>query len=81
MDRATTQRVGVPDFLICYAGRFISLEVKRPGKKPTNEQRNELAWIRSAGGLDAVVTSLDEVKAILEMVGYAQLTTPPNPIS
>ena len=72
MDRPTTNRVGVPDFLVCYNSRFIGIEVKRPGKKPTTEQRGELAWIHSAGGIDAVVTSRAEVESLFALIDAAK---------
>ena len=53
-------RAGVPDLLICYRGRFIALEVKVPGKKPTPLQTRELATIRVAGGTAEVVTTVEE---------------------
>ena len=72
MDRPTTNRVGVPDFLVCYNSRFIGIEVKRPGKKPTHEQRAELAWIHSAGGNVAVVTSRGEVESLFALLDAAK---------
>ncbi|MCM8750408.1 hypothetical protein NET02_14755 [Thermomicrobiaceae bacterium CFH 74404] len=29
------QRPGVPDVLACVQGRFVAIEVKRPGRRPT----------------------------------------------
>ncbi len=72
MDKPTTNRVGVPDFTVCYNSRFIGIEVKRPGKKPTHEQRAELAWIHSAGGIDAVVTSRAEVESLFALIDAAK---------
>lgn len=68
MDKPTTGRVGVPDFLMCFSGLFLAVEVKRPGKKPTMEQNGELAWIRKAGGIECVATSLSEVQALIELL-------------
>lgn len=68
MDKPTTGRVGVPDFLMCFAGLFLAVEVKRPGKKPTLEQSGELAWIRKAGGIECVATSFSEVQALIELL-------------
>ena len=70
MDKPTTGRVGVPDFLICFSGLFLAVEVKRPGKKPTLDQCGELAWIRKAGGIECVATSLSEVQALIELLTY-----------
>jgi Holliday junction resolvase len=56
---------GMPDLLVCMQGRFIAFEVKQPGKKPTLIQAATLAAIQRAGGHAAVVTSLDEMCALL----------------
>jgi len=59
-------RHGVPDLLVCYNGQFIALEVKRPQLgKLTDNQKQELAKISAAGGLAAVVTSVEDVKRLL----------------
>lgn len=59
-------RSGVPDVLACYRGRFIAFEVKRPGQKPSALQRENIAMINQAEGMAAVVTSIAEVKAVLD---------------
>jgi hypothetical protein len=41
-------------------GRFFALEVKRPGKVPTDEQEVWMAQVRKLGGFAAVVTSEQE---------------------
>jgi hypothetical protein len=46
-------------------GRFVALEVKRPGGRPTTEQRNWLATVEEMGGLAAVVRSVEEADALL----------------
>lgn len=38
------------DYLICFRGRFIAIEAKAPGKKPTERQRMIIEKIRSCGG-------------------------------
>ena len=64
------QNIGVPDLLCCVNGRFLGLEIKLPGKKPTPAQILELQKIAKAGGVSAVVTSvaeaLDKAKEISE---------------
>jgi len=42
---------GVPDFLICYKGRFIGIEAKANGGKPSALQLKNLDQIIEAGGL------------------------------
>ena len=57
------QEKGIPDILGCHKGRFIGLEVKRPGKdyrEPTMYQKKRLREIRLSGGIAGVVTSVEE---------------------
>jgi len=57
---------GVPDIIGCYRGRFIALEVKRPGRKPTPLQAATIAAIRKEGqGIAEVVTSVDEALSLV----------------
>lgn len=60
------QEVGVPDLLCCWQGRFVGLEVKLPGEKPSRRQEVVLERIRKAGGIAAVVSSVAEVEALLK---------------
>jgi Holliday junction resolvase len=59
------QMSGLPDILACKDGRFIALEVKQPGKKPTKLQLHRIHQIIVAGGIAACVTSVEEVKEVL----------------
>ncbi len=63
------QAAGIPDVVGCLCGRFIALEVKRPGGRPTRLQEWVLDRIRRAGGVAAVVYSLDEAEAIIKAEG------------
>lgn len=38
------------DFIICCEGRFIAVEAKAPGKKPTPRQKGMIGAIKRAGG-------------------------------
>lgn len=58
---AYTQR-DTPDLLVCWQGKFIGVEVKRPGKDATDGQERELQKIAHAGGMIAVPHSLEELK-------------------
>jgi hypothetical protein len=53
---------GLPDIIGCYNGRFVGLEVKLPGKEHTLTQRQShvLAKITAAGGIGAMVTTVDQ---------------------
>jgi hypothetical protein len=46
-------------------GRFLALEVKRPGEKPTKEQELFLELVRKSGGVAAVVHSVEEALAVV----------------
>jgi hypothetical protein len=58
-------RVGIPDLLCCYRGRFVGLEVKLPGNSPSPVQRRVLQEIVSAGGYASVVSTLEQVDHLL----------------
>ncbi|HZR80421.1 MAG TPA: hypothetical protein VFD92_04915 [Candidatus Binatia bacterium] len=45
--------------------RWIALEVKQPGKYPTEDQKRFLRLVRRYGGFGAVVRSVDEAMAAL----------------
>ena len=59
---------GQPDVDACYKGQTIKLEVKRPGKQATALQEAVLAQWKAAGAIVGVVTSVEEVRAIMEGV-------------
>jgi hypothetical protein len=48
---------GVPDFICCWAGRFLAIEAKAPGKRSntTTMQKDQIAAIAAAGGTALVV--------------------------
>lgn len=45
---------GTPDLLACYQGKFIAIEVKQYGNKPSEVQLHSLDLIADAGGLTTV---------------------------
>ena len=52
---------GVPDIIACYKGRFIGIECKANGNKPTALQQKHLREISIAGGVSLVIdeTNID----------------------
>lgn len=58
---------GLPDIIGCYQGKFVGLEVKLPGKEHTltERQSRRLAQINKAGGIGAMVTSVDQAANIV----------------
>jgi cobalamin biosynthesis protein CobT len=69
------QQTGLPDIMGCLKGRFVGIEVKRPGKESTLTVRQDatLRAIRRAGGASIMVTSVDQtldfVKQIIGLTG------------
>lgn len=57
---------GIPDIIGCYRGRFVALELKRPGETPTVIQKKILRTLKSAGALTAVIHSVDELKEVIK---------------
>lgn len=58
--------VGSADLIACCWGRFVSIEMKAPGKKPRPDQ---LAWIElveSFGGIADWADSVEKAVAIVE---------------
>lgn len=57
---------GGSDLIGLLNGRFIALEIKRPGGKVTAEQWGFIDLIRHNGGFAAIVHSVDEAKQAIE---------------
>lgn len=61
-----TNKRGVPDILVCYKGKFIAIEVKTLGNKPSPLQIYNLDGIRESGGIAFVAFSVEDVKKEIE---------------
>jgi Holliday junction resolvase len=61
-------RSGIPDIVCCYKGKFIGIECKANGKKPTALQQSNLQEIVNNGGIAIVIdeTSVFNLKQIIE---------------
>lgn len=57
---------GLPDIIACIGGRFVAFEVKQPSGKLTKLQEITIQRINAARGLAYKVTSVAEVKSILQ---------------
>lgn len=55
-------KAGVSDILACIKGRFVAIEVKRPGNKPSAAQLQFIAAVNSIGGLAFWADNLQDVK-------------------
>jgi len=61
-------RVGVPDIIVCYKGRFIGIEVKNEGGKLSPLQEINLQLIKNSGGISIIARSLEEVKNVITSI-------------
>ena len=59
-------RAGIPDIVCCYRGRFIGIEAKEPGNKPSELQLAHGRKIKKSGGLFIVAYNLEDVKKLIE---------------
>jgi len=57
---------GIPDVICCINGKFVAFEVKMPSGKLTKLQEITIQKIKNAKGEAFKVTSLQEVKEIVE---------------
>jgi len=61
---------GTPDLICCSpSGKFVGIEVKVPGNKPTEPQKETLQKITQMNGVGLWASSLEEVLADLKLVG------------
>lgn len=58
---------GAPDFLVCVRGRFVGIECKAKGNKPTPLQERNLHLIREAGGIAHVINE-DNVGSLKQLL-------------
>ena len=67
-------KAGVSDLIACIEGRFISLEIKKPGKESTLSalQIHNLNLASEAGGVAAMITSVEQLHILLLSHGIKQ---------
>ena len=65
---------GTSDLIVCYRGRFLALEVKRPDGDYglTKPQAMRLAAVRKAGGVGTVVTSIQDLVDLLSDIDRSE---------
>lgn len=56
---------GIPDIVCCYNGAFVAFEVKTDSGKPSKLQNVTIKQINNAGGVAAVVRSVEDVQRVL----------------
>lgn len=67
MDKPTSNRVGHPDFVIQHGNRVTNIELKAPGGKLTDKQREVHDWIKAAGGQVYVCYSAAEAIDVVRL--------------
>lgn len=67
---------GRPDLLICYKGLFIAFECKVENEKPTRQQGINIRNIKKAGGITAVIRSLEEAERVLDYIRMSNIHIP-----
>lgn len=66
--RKTTGRIGTPDILCCYRGRFIAFEVKTKNGKLTPDQSLVIDHINECEGFAFVVRSLADTIEVISKI-------------
>jgi hypothetical protein len=56
------------DFNICFFGRWVSVETKKPGGKATDRQKLRIREIHAAGGIAMVIDSVEAARTGLRAV-------------
>jgi hypothetical protein len=59
---------GHPDIFVCHKGRFVGIECKAGGRKPTALQLYNLDKITEAGGLSLVIDEKN-VDSLIQLLG------------
>lgn len=59
--------VGLPDFIICYRGQFLGIELKAKSKQ-SKIQKHKESKIIMAGGIAKVCYSVDQVRTVIELI-------------
>lgn len=66
------QKSGVPDILVCVNGRFVGIEVKRPGGIVSPLQQLNIDDIHKSGGVAFVAYSVDDVRKQLDALRVSE---------
>ena len=57
---------GLPDIICCISGRFVAFEVKTSSGRLTKLQETTIQRINEAKGTACKISSVDEVRAVLD---------------
>lgn len=61
-------KIGDPDMVICYKGRFIAMEGKVYGGVQSDWQKLRMKQIRDAGGYYIIGRSVDDVRELFDRI-------------
>lgn len=61
-------KVGVPDIIVCYKGRFIGIEVKNETGKTSPLQDINLKMINDNGGIGIVARKVEDVSKVIDNI-------------
>jgi len=64
---------GIPDLICCIDGKFIGIEVKKPGEQPRELQYHHIDLIVKSGGYAFYTTSVDDCKLKLDSLFNKQI--------
>ena len=64
---------GIPDIICCYKGRFVGMECKLPDGRLTELQKRAINKINRAGGIARRVESVEDAKAIIELIDEKEI--------
>lgn len=67
------------DCLACLHGRFLAIETKAPGKRPTALQTATLTTVAKSGGIAIVIDSVVMARCLPEIISAADRTIPIEP--
>lgn len=67
-DQGRYSQRGISDWILCYQGRTIFIELKVGDNKPTPLQSNFLREAREAGAIAVVCRSMDEIRHTIKEV-------------
>lgn len=53
------------DFTVCFFGKFVAIETKKPKGEPTPRQEQRIREITAAGGIAIVISSVEQAQGEL----------------
>ena len=69
------QKAGVPDIIACLNGRFVGIEVKRPGGIVSPLQQYNIEEIHKSGGVAFVAYSFEEARKRIDALRLPKEST------